>query len=47
MNVPDPTLNENVDRPSGRGLLLMRHHMTTVQFSCNGNCVSMTKLRRA
>lgn len=43
--VPEPTLAENWTRPSGRGLLLMRHFMTTVQFSDGGRRVTMSKLR--
>lgn len=44
-DVPDPTAIENLERPCGRGLMLMRYYMTEVQFSCGGNSVSMTKLR--
>ena len=29
-DVPDPTAPENLERPCGRGLLLMRHYMTEV-----------------
>ena len=43
--VPDPTAIENLERPCGRGLMLMRYYMTEVQFSVTGNSVSMTKLR--
>ena len=42
--VPDPTAVENLERPCGRGLMLMRYYMTQVTFSANGNSVSMTKL---
>ena len=45
--VPDPTLPENLDRPGGRGLLLMRHYMTWVRFSGRGNCVTLCKDRSA
>lgn len=41
--VPDPTLEENLERPSGRGLMLMRHYMDEVQFLGKGNIVVMTK----
>ena len=44
-DVPDPTAVENLERPCGRGLMLMRHYMTEVQFTGRGNCVSMKKLR--
>ena len=29
-DVPDPTAVENLERPCGRGLMLMRHYMTEV-----------------
>ena len=44
-DVPDPTAFENLERPCGRGLMLMRYYMTEVNFSMGGNSVSMTKLR--
>jgi serine/threonine-protein kinase RsbW len=43
--VPDPTLAENRSRSSGRGLLLMRHYMTSVHYSGRGNCVTLRKRR--
>jgi serine/threonine-protein kinase RsbW len=43
--VPDPTAIENLERPCGRGLMLMRHYMTEVSFGTGGNSVAMTKLR--
>jgi serine/threonine-protein kinase RsbW len=43
--VPDPTLPENLERPGGRGLLLMRHFMTWVLFSGRGNRVTLCKHR--
>jgi len=42
-DVPDPTLEENLDLPSGRGLMLMRTFMTHVAFNEKGNRVSMEK----
>src|SRR5215213_9157928 len=44
-DVPDPTLDENVERPCGRGLLLMRGFMTHVEYHGRGNSVSMSKVR--
>jgi len=41
--VPDPTLPENLNRPSGRGLLLMRYYMSRVEFHGRGNVVEMEK----
>jgi serine/threonine-protein kinase RsbW len=43
-DVPDPTAVENLERPCGRGLMLMRHYMTEVCYSSSGNCVAMTKV---
>ena len=45
--VPDPTRPENLDRPGGRGLLLIRHYMTWVRFSERGNRVTLCKYRSA
>ncbi|HYE02196.1 MAG TPA: ATP-binding protein [Phycisphaerales bacterium] len=45
--VPDPTLETNLELPSGRGLLLMRAYMTTVEFSERGTVVRMTYRRPA
>ena len=41
-DVPDPTLPENMDKPSGRGLLLMRSFMTSVKYNARGNGVVMS-----
>jgi serine/threonine-protein kinase RsbW len=43
-DVPDPLQVENLERPCGRGLLLMRHYMTDVTFLPPGNQVAMTKV---
>ncbi len=43
-DVPDPTAVENLERPCGRGLMLMRHYMTEVVYSSSGNCVAMSKV---
>jgi serine/threonine-protein kinase RsbW len=43
--VPDPTAEENLERPCGRGLMLMRHYMSEVSFSTLGNSVLMRKRR--
>ena len=45
-DVPDPTAVENLERPCGRGLMLMRHYMSEVAFTPPGNCVSMSKVFR-
>jgi serine/threonine-protein kinase RsbW len=44
-DVPDPMAIENLERPCGRGLLLMRHYMTEVTFHPPGNRVTMCKVR--
>ena len=46
-SVPDPTDEENLEVPSGRGLLLMREYMTAVEFVAPGNLVRMHYLRDA
>lgn len=43
--VPDPTQQENVEIPAGRGLLLIRAFMTTVTIPPPGNRVEMTLVR--
>jgi serine/threonine-protein kinase RsbW len=43
--VPDPTAPENLGRPSGRGLLLMRHYTTWVRHLGRGNSVLLCKRR--
>jgi serine/threonine-protein kinase RsbW len=44
-DVPDPTAPENLERPCGRGLLLIRNFMNDVQYHGRGNIVTMYKLR--
>lgn len=43
--VPDPLHVEDLGRPAGRGLLLMRSFMDRVEFNPSGNCVTMVKFR--
>ena len=43
-DVPDPTDIENLERPCGRGLMLMRHYMTEVNYNAIGNSVRMKKV---
>jgi serine/threonine-protein kinase RsbW len=43
--VPDPTTAENLDKPSGRGLLLMRHYMSWLRYHGRGNRLTLCKLR--
>lgn len=42
-DVPDPTLEENLELPSGRGLMLMKTFMTQVNYNEKGNRVAMEK----
>jgi len=44
-DVPDPTLDENLERACGRGLMLMRYYMNEVHFLDRGNVVFMWKRR--
>jgi serine/threonine-protein kinase RsbW len=46
-HVPDPTLPENLEVPSGRGIMLMRTFMSRVEYNASGNCVVMEKERAA
>jgi serine/threonine-protein kinase RsbW len=41
--VPDPTAVENLERTSGRGLLLIEHYTTWVRYNARGNCVTICK----
>jgi serine/threonine-protein kinase RsbW len=43
--VPDPTEEENLQIPSGRGIMLMRSFMTEVDFHPPGNRVRMVYRR--
>ncbi len=43
--LPDPTEPANLEKVSGRGVLLMRTFMDEVVFGENGNCVTMRKRR--
>jgi serine/threonine-protein kinase RsbW len=42
-DVPDCTAPENLERPCGRGLLLMRHYMNHIEYHGAGNIVFMSK----
>ena len=42
--VPDPTLDENLENPGGRGLVLMRAYMSRVRYNDRGNRVEMELL---
>jgi CheY-like chemotaxis protein len=42
--LPDPTALENLDRPCGRGVMLMRAFMDEVHFNEKGNQVTLVKI---
>jgi serine/threonine-protein kinase RsbW len=44
-SVPDPTAPENLERPCGRGLMLMRSFMSLIEFNETGNRVTLEKQR--
>lgn len=44
-DVPDPTLDENREKPFGRGVMLMRAYMNDVSFNESGNRVTLVKWR--
>lgn len=41
-NLPDPTDPANIEKPSGRGIFLMKHLADEVTFSEKGRCVSLS-----
>lgn len=40
-NLPDPTAPENIDKPGGRGIFLMRHLADEVKFKDQGRLVEL------
>ena len=40
-NLPDPTAPENIEKPGGRGIFLMRHLSDEVSFSDDGKIVEL------
>jgi serine/threonine-protein kinase RsbW len=45
--LPDPRSEENLYKPCGRGVLLMRSYMDVVEYNQNGNRVHMIKYKNA
>jgi len=44
-SLPDPTTEGRLECPGGRGVMLMRHFMSSVEFADHGRCVTMEKRR--
>jgi serine/threonine-protein kinase RsbW len=44
-DIPDPTAIENLEKPGGRGIMLMRAFMTRVEYVGKGNQVQLEKVR--
>ncbi|MBI1311324.1 response regulator [bacterium] len=42
-DIPDPTDPDYLERPSGRGMLLMRSFMDETMYNDKGNCVTLLK----
>ena len=43
--IADPLAPENLERPGGRGVFLMRNYMSWVSYNERGNCVTMCRRR--
>src|SRR5688500_16763129 len=43
--LPDPLAPENLERPGGRGVFLIRQYMTWVQYNETGNAITLCKIR--
>jgi serine/threonine-protein kinase RsbW len=41
--IPDPTSDENLEKPCGRGIMLMKAYMDEVHYSDKGNQVRLVK----
>ena len=41
--LPDPTTSDNIDKDSGRGVLLIRHYMDYVCYNEKGNSLTISK----
>lgn len=41
-SLPDPTAPENIDKPGGRGLYLIKHLCDELRFISNGSSIELT-----
>lgn len=44
-SVPDCTVEERLEAPSGRGVMLMKSFMTSIEYNATGNAVVLLKCR--
>jgi len=44
--IPDPTIEENLERPCGRGIMLMCAYMTKVRYNKSGNEVWLLRVNQ-
>ncbi len=44
-DVPDPTEDDNLEKPGGRGIMLMRSFMSSIEYNESGNRLTLTKDR--
>lgn len=44
-DVPDPTADENLERPCGRGIMLMKAFMDLIEYNESGNQLTIEKAR--
>jgi serine/threonine-protein kinase RsbW len=44
-DIPDPTEEENLEKPCGRGIMLMKAYMTSIEYNDVGNSVTFIKNR--
>lgn len=46
-DVPDPTADENLMKPCGRGIMLMRSFMDVVEYNEAGNSIHLVKCKQS
>src|SRR5262245_6282965 len=44
-SVPDPTRDENLEKPCGRGIMLMKAFLNVCEYNRRGNQVTLEKIR--